>query len=204
VTAVRPGSTACGRLVALAAVGLLCAACASAPAADGGPGTTSATKNLPVLAAAAVPGLARTDRWLGSADLAKDASVPGIANRLAGDGYLGGRERTFQGPSRHLTFVASRLLVFRDRAGAADFLAFVRAHADAWFGSSTQVTPVVADQRAGFVFEPSACACHLANPVLVAIVLDGSRLAWLEINGPDATRALLLELMAPSMSTEAG
>jgi len=80
----------------------------------------------------------------------------------------------------------------------------VRAHADAWFGSSTQVAPVVSDRRTGFVFEPATCACHLANPVLAAVVQDGSQLAWLEINGPDAARPLLLELMAPSMSTEAG
>jgi hypothetical protein len=182
---------------------LLCAACASAP---GGSGATRAPAplDLAVLSSAAVPGLAQTDRPLSAPELAKDASVPGITAQLGRDGYLGGLQRTFQGPSRHLTLVTSRGLAFSSGPGAAAFLSFVRAHADAWFGIGTQVSSVVSARRPGLVFEPASCACHLANPVLVAVVQDGPRLAWLEINGPDATRQLLLELMAPARSTEAG
>ena len=190
-------------LAAVAALGL-CAACASPSSARESPGATLLAQDLPVLSAAAVPGLAETTRQLPVAELVKDANVPGIASELATDGYLGGRERTFQGPSRHLTFLASRSLLFRNGSGAGAFLTFVRAHAEAWFGGSTEGFSVVSAQRVGFVFQPPECSCHLANPVLVGVVQDGPRLAWLEINGPDATRGLLLDLMTPSRSSVSG
>ena len=189
--------------LAAAALGL-CAACASSSAAPGRPGQSIAGQGPALLSSAALPGLAQATHSLPAAELAKDASVPGITSALVADGYLGGSERTFQGPSRHLTFVASRSLVFRDGTGAGDFLAFVRAHADAWFGASTQGSAVLSARRPGFVFQPAECACHLANPVLVGVVQDGPRLAWLEINGPDASRGLLLDLMTPARSTASG
>jgi hypothetical protein len=159
--------------------------------------------DLEVLSADGLPGLAEKDRSLPIAELAKDSSLPDAASQLVADGYVGGRERTFQGPSRHLTYVASRSLAFRDEAGARLFLSFVRAHPDAWFGSSTQASDVVSASRPGFVFQPSACACHLANPVFVGVVQDGPRLVWLEVNGPDATRQVLLDLLKPSRSSAA-
>ncbi len=167
-----------------------------AAAAAGGPSISQ--PSLPVLAATVLPSLTTKERRLPAAELAKDATLPGVVAQLYSDNYVGGRERTFQGPSRHLTFVASRTLAFRDRAGAAAFLSYVRANADSWFGGATQVAPIASAQGSGYEFEPPLCSCHLANPVLVGVVQDGARLSWLEINGPDATRLLLLDLMTPS------
>ena len=179
-------------------VGLLASCGAPSAGPVPAPSSAFAQEGLPVLSPAALPGLAARTRTLPAAELAKDTSIADVGAQLSADGYLGGRERTFQGPSRHLTFVASRTLAFRDAAGAAAFMSYLHRHADAWFGGATQALPIVSSQRSGYVFEPPMCSCHLANPVLVGVVQEGTRLAWLEINGPDATQALLLDLMVPS------
>jgi hypothetical protein len=175
-----------------------CAASSGSAAASRSGTSPASPVQLPVLSATALPGLAASNRALPAAELAKDASLPDVLTQLSDDGYVDGRERTFQGPSRHLTFVASRTLAFADTAGSGKFLSYLRGHADAWFGGATQSQPVVSAGRSGYVFVPPMCSCHLANPVLVGVVQDGARLTWLEINGPDADQALLLNLMKPS------
>ena len=117
------------------------------------------------------------------------------------DGFLGGREREFQGPSKDLTHVVSRSLVFAAPSGAADFVQLVHDQATVYFGVGTQVDPLQTDVGAGWLFHPPACACHLANPLLLGVVQDGARVVWLGINGPRATDQRLTALMAPDQST---
>jgi hypothetical protein len=150
----------------------------------------------PVLSASAVPGVPSTTTRLTVAELAKDASIPGLAARLRAFGFEVGRERTFQGESRHLTHVVSRALAFRTADGAAGFVEFVRANARAYFGSGVSVRPLAVGPWRGWLFSPAACACHLANPDYVDVVQDGRSLVWLDINGPDATPELLRTLLA--------
>jgi hypothetical protein len=152
----------------------------------------------PVLAADAVPGVPSATKPLTAGDFAKDASIPGLAATIASFGFAGGRERTFQGESKHLTYVQSRSLVFRSSSGASGFVAFVRSEAEPFFGVGTSVRAIASDGREGWLFVPPACACHLANPVLVGVLGDGRDVVWLEINGPDATRSVLLRLLRPS------
>src|SRR5215467_13248082 len=90
---------------------------------------------LPVLATSEVPGISSVTTRLTTADLAKDAAIRGLATRIASWGYLGGRQRTFQGESHHLTLVISRALIFRDALGAQQYAAFVREHRSAFFGA---------------------------------------------------------------------
>jgi hypothetical protein len=158
---------------------------------------------MPVLAASAVPGLAVSTRSLPASRLAKDATIHDLGAQLAADGYVAGRERTFQGPSRDLTLVTSRALSFASPTGAAAFLSYVHAHADQWFGLTTTVSALDSAGRQGWLFHPPACACHLANPLYVGVVRDGRQLAWLSINGPAATTATLDRLLAPDRSTTA-
>jgi len=115
------------RLAAVGAVVALLAGCgdAAAPATS----VPAAAGPMPVLAASAVPGLAVSTRPLPAQELAKDATIRDIASQLAADGYVAGRERTFQGPSHALTLVTSRALSFASPTGAAAFLAYVHAHA---------------------------------------------------------------------------
>lgn len=186
------------RLVALCAALALGAACGSSPGAS----QTGAAGPLPVLSASAVPGVPSTTAALSVAELAKDASIPDLAARITSFGYVGGLERTFQGESRHLTFVLSRALEFHDPSGAASYVALVHDNATAYFGVAA-VQRLDAQGRPGWQFTPAACACHLANPVLVGLVSSGANVAWLEINGPDATAALLMSLLDPSNSAPA-
>jgi hypothetical protein len=150
---------------------------------------------LPVLATSAVPGIPSVTTRLTTADLGKDAAIRGLAAEIASWGYLGGRQRTFQGESHHLTLVISRALIFRDATGAQHYAAFVREHQAAFFGTSVQARHLPGRTVSGWLFIPPLCACHMANPALIGVLNAGSRVLWLEINGPTATAALLLRLL---------
>ena len=174
-----------------------CGTAAPPPAASSPP-----PSSVSVLSAQALPGIPYTTRGLTASDLSKDASLPNLMSMLSSWGYVDGAERVFQGQSRHLTYVQSRTLVFGDAAGAANFVSYVHTNAVAYFGVSADEA-LIAQGRAGWRFTPSACACHMANPVEVGVVSSGSTVSWLEINGPDATPALLVSLLDPSNSAPA-
>jgi hypothetical protein len=157
-------------------------------------GSVISDARLPVLAASVVPGIPSVTTRLTTADLARDATIHGLAAKIALWGYLGGRQRTFQGESHHLTLVVSRALMFRNPAGAQHYVAFVREHQAAFFGSF-QAQRLSSQSESGWLFIPPLCACHLANPALIGVLNAGSRVTWLEINGPTATRALLVRLL---------
>jgi hypothetical protein len=150
---------------------------------------------LPVLATSAVPGISSVTTRLTAADLAKDAAIRGLAAKIVSWGYLGGRQRTFQGESHRLTLVVSRALIFRDATGAQRYAAFVREHQAAFFGAFVQARRLPGRGAPGWLFTPPLCACHLANPALIGVLNAGSRVLWLEINGPTATPALLMRLL---------
>jgi hypothetical protein len=190
-----------------AGLALVAAAAALVAGCGTGAGLTPSTPvpvtagPMPVLAASAVPGLAVSTRSLPAEQLAKDATIHDLRAQLSADGYVAGRERTFQGPSHQLTLVTSRALSFASPTGAAAFLAYVHAHAEQWFGLTTSVSALDSAGRQGWLFHPPACACHLANPLYVGVVRDGRQLAWLSINGPTATTTVLDRLLAPDRST---
>jgi hypothetical protein len=150
---------------------------------------------LPVLATSAVPGIPSVTTRLTAADLAKDAAIHGLAAKIASWGYLGGRQRTFQGESHHLTLVVSRALIFRNALDAQRYAVFVREHQAAFFGASVQAQRLPGRGMPGWLFTPPLCACHLANPALIGVLNAGPRVLWLEINGPTATPALLVRLL---------
>ena len=161
---------------------------------------TPSVAEMVVLASSAVPGVPSVTRVLTAAALAKDATIPGLAPKLESWGYRDGRERMFQGESRHLTLVISRSLIFKDATGARDFEAFVEANYGALFGGSTAAHRLMAQGRPGWLFTLPACACHLANPAFIGVLEAGSSVVWLEINGPDATPELLVNLLDPALS----
>jgi hypothetical protein len=181
---------------------LIGAACGSATA-----GNTQATPAggtaVPVLASSAVPGVPSRTTVLTVTELAKETSMPGLTSMMATWGYVAGRERVFQGESRHLTLVVSRSLLFRDASGASSFVAFVQAHPGAFFGGVVGTHPMMAQGRSGWLFTLPSCACHMANPAVAGVVDTGSGVAWLEINGPDATPELLVSLLDPANSAPA-
>jgi hypothetical protein len=172
--------------------------------ACGSPGTsatpTPSVAEMKVLAASAVPGLTFVTTTLTAATLSKDAELPQLASDLRSWGYVDGRERTFQGESRQLTLVVSRSMIFKDAAGAHEFVAFVQANHVAYFGAATASRPLVAQGRSGWLFTPPLCACHLASPAFIGVLVAASGVVWLEINGPDATAALLVNLLDPALS----
>ncbi|HZQ49115.1 MAG TPA: hypothetical protein VFB69_02295 [Candidatus Dormibacteraeota bacterium] len=187
-------------LVATASVAVLLAACgtvSSQPVASSPP-----PSSVNVLSAKVVPGVPYTTRGLSASDLSKDASLPDLTSMLSTWGYVEGAERTFQGQSRHLTFVVSRTLVFTGAAGAQAYVSFIHTNVVAYFGVVAE-SPLTAQGRSGWQITPSACACHMANPVEVGVVSSGATVSWLEINGPDATPALLVSLLDPSNTVPA-
>ena len=161
----------------------LAAACGGAGDAHGGGHPAS----LPVLRT--VPGLAAEDRTLDADALTHDAPLPELAGNLARWGFVGGHEREFKGASKTFTDVVSRTLLFRRAAGAAAYVAFVADHAASYWGPGSVVHPVTSAGRTGFFVRGASCGCHRESPILVTLVAQRSRVSWLLVNGPGATRA---------------
>jgi hypothetical protein len=166
---------------------------ALAAAGCGGGGRAAAPP--PVLPAGAVRYLPSTSRTLDAADLARETGVHQLAGDLSRWGFVAGEERAFQGQSRMLQTVVSRTLEFRDAAGAEAYVSFIRGHTSTYLGDFARANPLADRRRRGWLFVAAPCACHMANPLLVAVVSRGSRVTWLEVNGPDATGHTLRMLL---------
>jgi hypothetical protein len=153
--------------------------------------------SLPVLGPAAVPGLAVSTHGVAAHDLAADVDGGSrFEGLLRGWGFARGRERDFQGPSQKLDRVVSRTLAFGGARGASAYVAWIGAHPAALYGAGSATTGATSRGRAGYVIEAAACACHRASPTLLAVVAQGGRVTWLEVNGGGVTRAVLLRLLA--------
>jgi hypothetical protein len=150
----------------------------------------------PVLAARAVAYLPSHASALTAHDLAADAAVNSLPARLAQLGFVVGGQRTFQGPSKaRLQLVISRSLRFSSAAGARGFVRFVGRYAGQYVGEVPTVTPLASNGRRGELIVAPLCACHMAQPALLAVVSSGPTVTWLEINGPGATPNLLASLL---------
>jgi len=160
-----------------------------------GCGSSSATPLPPALAGSAVAYLPSHVSRVTTTDLEQDTTLPGMAGRLSGWGYVSGAERSFQGTSKRLEVVVARTLDFKSAAGARGFVTFVGSHAAAYVGQVPQVHPLRQAGRTGVLIVEPQCACHMAQPALLAVVSSGSRVSWLEINGPAATAAALEALL---------
>jgi len=179
------------------AVGVLAACGVAASPGSATPSATgpTAAQVASLLQIPALPQLAVVTKLVTAADIAKDASIPGFADSITGFGYAAGVQRTFQGPSKHLTLAISRTLTFATPTGAAGYVAYVRTHATTYFGIGADISALTSSGRRGWLYVPPACACHMANPDVIGLVSDGPYVVSLEINGPDATPALLRRLL---------
>jgi hypothetical protein len=153
---------------------------------------------LPLLALSPTPGLAAITVDVTPQTLQAEGTVTGVAEELTSAGFIAGRQRTFQGPSKDLTLVRDRELIFRSAEGAQHYLDSVHQKAVAYFGEATGVSELTSGSRTGYLFVPPECACHGANPVLTAVLTDGPRLSWITINGPMATKQRLQEVLTAS------
>jgi hypothetical protein len=152
---------------------------------------------LPVLAPAAVPGLAASTHAVSAHDLAADVDGGSrFEARLRGWRFARGRERDFQGPSQKLDRVVSRTLAFGGANGASAYVSWIGTHPAALYGAGSSASRATSGARAGFVIDAAACACHRASPTLLAVVAHGTRVTWLEANGGGVTRPVLLALLA--------
>lgn len=159
----------------------------------------SSLKHLVVpktLAAEAVKYLPSTAKPLSVGFLARESGSPQLRAQLPAWGYLIGADRYFQGESRKLQVVDSRTLRFRSAAGASSFVEFMRGHLSSYIGSLPRIRRFSTLGRTGILATGQPCACHLAEPSLLAIVARGSTVTWLEINGPSATPGALGSLIA--------
>jgi len=150
-----------------------------------------------VLPASAVAYLPSHVTRVTTADLTKDADVASIPATLGRLGYVSGAQRTFQGPSKHrLQVVVSRTLRFRTAAGAASFVRFVHDHAGDYVGQIPTLKPLRSAGRSGWLIIAPLCACHMAQPDLLAVVSGGRDVTWLMVNGPGAKPPVLRSLLA--------
>jgi hypothetical protein len=179
--------TAIATAAAALALALAMAACGSSPDRARAPSG--------VLPTTAVAGLAVVTRPLTGRDVQKDSTVSDLAARLAGWGYTGGWQRTFQGESRRLTLVVSRSLQFRTSPGAAAFVAYVHRNVGSFYPFAL-TSRLNMPGRSGWVIRPPLCGCHMATPLVVGVTAQGRKVSWLEINGPQASTRQLTQLLA--------
>jgi hypothetical protein len=159
-------------------------------------GRSSAAAPPPTLSPQAVPYLPSKFSRLSAAQLAREAGTPALRSDLGTWGFLAGADRYFQGESRQLQVVDSRMLRFRTAAGAAKFVAFVRAHAAVYLGAYPGMRRFASRGRSGILATAQECTCHLANPAYLAVIARGPNVTWLEINGPGATAGRLTQLIS--------
>jgi hypothetical protein len=189
-----------GALLAAVLIGGL-AGCGHAQEApghpQGGPPLHHVQAGAPygVLPLTAAGHLTATTKPLSARELQRDTDQRWLGARLAGWGYRGGWQRTFQGESRSLTLVVSRSLSFTRPPGAAAFVTYLHQHAGSVYPFAL-TRRLTAAGHGGWAFLPPACACHLANPLVAGVIRDGRRVSWLEINGPRASPRLLVRLLA--------
>ena len=169
------------------ALALAMTACGSSPERASAPSG--------VLPSAAVAGLAVVTQPLTGKDVQKDSTVPDLAGRLAGWGYVSGWQRTFQGESRRLTLVVSRAMQFRTSPGAAAFVAYMHQKVGNFYPFAL-TSALSMPGRSGWVIRPPLCGCHMATPLVVGVTAQGREVSWLEINGPQASTRLLTQLLA--------
>jgi hypothetical protein len=192
-------------LVSLVAVATLLSACAASPRTtsgwtdDGSP--FSAVSRAPVLATSPVAGLAASATAVDAQTIAGETTLTGISAALTAAGFVGGRQREYQGPSRDLSLVLSRGLVFDSGVGAQGYLDFVHQHAEDLFGLTTTSAPLTVGNAVGWAFTAPECACPGAQPRVIGVVRDGTDLRWLVINGPRADASRLATLLAEATAT---
>jgi hypothetical protein len=165
---------------------VLLAGCALSTAGCGaGSGTDAAgSAPLPVLAAATLPALRTDTHDVSAATLAGETSAPAeVQSMLADWGYLRGRERVFQGESQTLDRVVSRTLEFSSPGGARAYVRYLGTHAGTLYGPGSTARPLRVGARSGYVVDAAACACHRAEPTVLAVLARGTRVTYLEANG---------------------
>ena len=188
--------TASAALIVLATMSL--AGCAQVGAPTSPAAVSSAA--LPLLAESPTPGLIATTAAVTPMTMQAEGTVSGVAAELTDAGFISGRQRTFQGPSKDLTLIRDREFIFDSASGAQKYLESVRSKAVAYFGEATGVSQFTSGSRSGYLFVPPECACHGANPVLTAVLADGARLSWVTINGPMATKQRLQQVLSATTS----
>ena len=152
---------------------------------------------LPVLPQSALPGLASSTRAVTPPDLASDvAGGAPFQRRLVSWGFARGRERDFQGESQTIDRAVSRTLEFRTTAGARAYVRFLGSHAASLYGVGSSARPLESRGRSGYLVTAAACACHRAEPTLLALLTRVRRVTWLEVNGGAATPATVVRLVA--------
>jgi hypothetical protein len=152
----------------------------------------SRDSDLGLLPASAVPELESTTQEVTAEDLAADFGAQGPSFV----GFQAGRERVFQGESHDLDRVVSRTLAFENATDARAYVTYFRTHVALAYGSGTTATPLESEGRRGFLIDPAACACHRAEPTLTAVVAEGARVTYLEVNGGGAKQDRLEGLLA--------
>jgi hypothetical protein len=151
----------------------------------------SGRPELPLLPSSALPELSSSTDEVSADDLAADFG----AGAKPISGFVRGRERVFQGESHDLDRVVSRTLEFADAAAAEAYVRYYHSHLALAYGPGTSASPVESGGREGYLIDPAACACHRAEPTLTALVAEGPRVTYLEVNGGGAKREALESLL---------
>jgi hypothetical protein len=156
----------------------------------GEPNERSAKGEPPAtLSASALPALSNVARTLDTTSLAADSFHPAAVRKLlVNDGYLTGREREFFGHGPRFNHVVARALRFKSSDGAANYLAWVAAHAADFLGNARRESTLGLGD-AGSLFSLVGCqVCRKEQPALLAAWRRGDTVAFLLGQGPGVNR----------------
>jgi hypothetical protein len=149
---------------------------------------------------ALVPGLAARDRTLDMAALAEATPLDGLEESLRDWGVRSAAEREFVGRSDRFHHVVSRTIEFATSAGAHSYVDLLARKADVFLGSSPTVKPFSVGGWWGYRITPRLCGCHGEPPEAIALLVDRSRVAWLDLSGPGVNRRVLRRLSARAVA----
>ncbi len=164
----------------------------AAAACGGGAAPAAAPERpLPLLDAAAVPGLSGERRDLTAVELAQDAGARELGNLLEGWGFVRASERDMRGGTGDIAVLVTRTVEFEGPTGAHRYADFLRRKATLTLGSAPDFRPL---EGGGYLFEGSLCGCHRETPQYLVVRPRGARVSWLRLNGPGVDEAIARRL----------
>ena len=140
-------------------------------------------------------GLNVAARTLDASVLADDAlDREGLREVLRTAGFVGGTENEYSGRTKTFSHVISRVLQFRDVAGAEAYLGWLDANASDILGKVKSREPLAVGDG-GTLFLEQGCGCHSDLPTFLAAWRRGELVHTVLADGPGVDRKLFETLV---------
>jgi hypothetical protein len=111
-------------------------------------------------------------------------ALDGLAQPLAGLGFVAGRERVYTGEPGSFERIVTRALAFDGPDGATGYLAWIARHADALLGTSTPAqAPAFGEEAIAFRHDPGGCCPGKDFPAFVVAWRTGGVVVFVLARG---------------------